>query len=66
MIDGAVAYLRGAGWDIWPWYEHVPPAAVDAIVHYCKMSMSTDPGAFRNSEMLIALAAQGRASDAQV
>ena len=59
LIDGAIGYFKGAGWDIGP----VPsPEAVNAIILYCKMAHSTDPAQFNlNHPSLIAAIAQGRA-----
>lgn len=59
MIDGAVMYFRGAGWDINP---DLPSAlAVEAVVLYCKMAQSTDPAQLTNHPVLISFIAQGRA-----
>lgn len=64
MIDGAVAYFRGAGWDIIP---SVPSAlAVEAIVLFCKMAQSTDPAALTNHPVLLSFIAQGRAENAEI
>ena len=59
MIDGAVAYFSGAGWDI----DSTSPSAlaVEAVVLYCKMAQSTDPAALTNHPVLISFIAQGRA-----
>lgn len=59
MIDGAVAYFSGAGWDI----DSTSPSAlaVEATVLYCKMAQSTDPAALTNHPVLISFLAQGRA-----
>ena len=59
MIDGAVGYFKGAGWNIDP---ALPSAtAVEAVILYCKMAQSTDPAALTNHPVLISFAAQGRA-----
>ena len=59
MIDGAVAYFSGAGWDI----DSTSPSAlaVEAVILYCKMAQSTDPAALTNHPVLISFIAQGRA-----
>lgn len=57
MIDGAVLYFKGAGWDI-----STPDAlAVEAVVLYCKMAQSTDPALLTNHPVLLSFVAQGRA-----
>lgn len=57
MIDGAVAYFKGAGWDV-----TVPsPLSLEAVVLYCKMAQSTDPSLLTNHPVLISFIAQGRA-----
>ena len=57
MIDGATAYFAGAGWDI-----STPDAlAVEAVVLYCKMAQSTDPGQLINHPVLLSFITQGRA-----
>ncbi len=60
MISGALAFFKGAGWDI-----KAPcskPLAVEAIVLYCKMAQSTDPAALTNHPVLISMIAQGRSA----
>ena len=59
MIDGAVDYFNGAGWDI----DTSTPSAMakEAIVLYCKMAQSTDPAMLVNHPVLISFIAQGRA-----
>ena len=59
MIDGAVGYFKGAGWDI----DSASPSAlaVEAVVLYCKMAQSTDPASLTNHPVLISFLAQGRA-----
>lgn len=64
MIDGAIQYFKGAGWDI-----STPDAlAVEAVVLYCKMAQSTDPAQLSNHPVLLSFIAQGRAvvEDAEV
>jgi hypothetical protein len=57
MINGAIAYFKGAGWNI-----STPDAlAIEAIVLYCKMAQSTDPAQFINHPVLLSFIAQGRA-----
>jgi len=57
MIDGATMYFAGAGWDI-----STPDAlATEAVVLYCKMAQSTDPGQLQNHPVLLSFIAQGRA-----
>jgi hypothetical protein len=62
MIDGAVAYFTGAGWNI----DSASPSAlaVEAVILYCKMAQSTDPAALTNHPVLISYIAQGRAGGA--
>lgn len=64
MINGAVAYFKGAGWDI----NFASPSdlAVEAVVLYCKMAQSTDPAQFTNHPVLISFIAQGRAASAEI
>lgn len=59
MIDGAVEYFKGAGWDI----DSASPSnlAVEAVVLYCKMAQSTDPAQLVNHPVLLSFIAQGRA-----
>lgn len=59
MISGAIAYFSGAGWVIDT--DDYTPTAVEAIVLYCKMAMSSDPALMTNHPVLIALIAQNRA-----
>jgi len=57
MINGAIAYFSGAGWDV-----STPDAlATDAIILHCKMAQSTDPAQSINHPLLISMIAQGRA-----
>ena len=57
MIDGAIAYFKGAGWD-----ASIPSSlSAEAIVLYCKMAQSTDPSLLINHPVLISFIAQGRA-----
>ena len=57
MIDGAIQYFKGAGWDI-----STPDAlATEAVVIYCKMAQSTDPAQLINHPVLLSMIAQGRA-----
>ena len=57
MIDGAVLYFAGGGWDI-----STPDAlAIEAVALYCKMAQSTDPAAMTNHPVLLSMIAQGRA-----
>lgn len=58
MIDGAVSYFQGAGWEIDP--ASPSPAAIEAVVLYCKMAQSTDPAQLTNHPVLISFIAQGR------
>lgn len=62
MIDGAIAYFCGAGWDL---SETVSDLGREAVILYCKMAQSTDPSALSNSPMLISYIAQGRAEAAE-
>ena len=58
IIDGAISYYSGAGWIIDP--LSYTPTAVEAIVLYCKMAMSSDPALMTNHPVLIAFIAQNR------
>lgn len=58
MIDGAVLYFRGAGWEVG---SHPNALAVEAVALYCKMAQSTDPAQFTNHPVLLSFIAQGRA-----
>jgi hypothetical protein len=65
MIDAALLYFEGAGWEI----GSSPSAlAKEAIILYCKMAQSTDPGQLTNHPVLLSFIAQGRAvvEDAEV
>lgn len=59
MIEGAIDYFKGAGWDI----SLTSPSSlgVEAVVLYCKMAQSTDPSQLTNHPVLISMIAQGRA-----
>lgn len=59
MIDSAIAYFKGAGWNISA--SDTSPTAVEAIVLFCKMAQSTDVADFTNHPVLISFIAQGRA-----
>ena len=58
MIDGAIDYFKGAGWEVDP--TSPTPLAVEAVVLYCKMAQSTDPSQLTNHPVLISMIAQGR------
>jgi len=58
MIDGAIDWFKGAGWNIDP--SLPSPLAVEAIILYCKMAQSTDPAQLTNHPVLVAYIAQGR------
>ncbi len=58
MIDGAIDYFKGAGWDIVD--TSSTPLANEAIVLYCKMAQSTDPAMLINHPVLLSFVAQGR------
>jgi len=60
MIDGAIAYFSGAGWEINTF--HPSALATEAVVLYCKMAQSTDPAALTNHPVLLSFIAQGRVS----
>lgn len=60
MIDGALSYFRGAGWDT----DTADATLTEAVVLYCKMAQSTDPAQLTNHPVLISLIAQGRAGNA--
>lgn len=59
MIDGALAYFSGAGWNI----DSASPSAlaVEAVILYCKMAQKTDPAQMINHPVLISFIASGRA-----
>lgn len=58
MIDGAIGYFKGAGWEI---SSSSPSSlAVEAVVLYCKMAQSTDPAQLTNHPVLISFIAQNR------
>lgn len=61
MIDGAIEYFKGAGWEINP--SSPSNLAVEAIILYCKMAQSTDPAMLANHPVLISFIAQGRAGE---
>ncbi len=65
MIDAAVLFFEGAGWDVG---EDPSALAVEAIVLYCKMAQSTDPAMMMNHPVMTSYIAQGRAvvEDAEV
>lgn len=58
MINGAVEYFKGAGWNIDP--TSPTPLAIEAVVLYCKMAQSTDPSQLTNHPVLISFIAQSR------
>lgn len=62
MIDGAIEYFKGAGWNI----NSSSPSnlAIEAVVLYCKMAQSTDPTQLTNHPVLISMIAQGRSVSA--
>lgn len=64
MINGAIAYFKGAGWEI----NTAQPTdlAVEAIVLYCKMAQSTDPAQLTNHPVLISFIVQGRVRNDEV
>lgn len=59
MINAAIEYFKGAGWDI---SSSAPSSlAVEAIALFCKMAQSTEVADFINHPVLISFIAQGRA-----
>lgn len=60
MIDGALRYFQGAGWDT----DTADETLTEAVVLYCKMAQSTDPAQLTNHPVLVSLIAQGRAGNA--
>lgn len=58
MIDGAVAFFKGAGWEIDP--SLPTPLAVEAVTLYCKMRQSTDPAQLMVHPVLVAYIVQGK------
>lgn len=59
MINAAIEYFKGAGWDI---SSSAPSnVAVEAIALFCKMAQSTEVADFTNHPVLISFIAQGRA-----
>ena len=59
MIEGAVEYFRGAGWDID--ILSLSAMAKEAIILYCKMAQSTDPALLTHHPVLTSMILQGRA-----
>jgi hypothetical protein len=59
MIDSAIEYFKGAGWNISA--SDTSPTVIEAIVLFCKMAQSTDVVDFTNHPVLISFIAQGRA-----
>lgn len=58
MINGAIEYFKGAGWEIDP---ALPSnLAIEAVTLYCKMAQSTDPTQLTNHPVLISFIAQSR------
>ena len=58
MIDGALEYFKGAGWEISP--TAPTNLAIEAIVLYCKMAQQTSPFQLTNHPVLTSFIAQGR------
>lgn len=58
IIDGALMYFEGAGWNIDP--SSPSPLAVEALVLYCKMAHPTSAFQITNHPVLTSLIAQGR------
>lgn len=56
MINGAIGYFGGAGWDV----STPTPLSTEAIILYCKMAQSTDPSQLINHPVLISFIAQNR------
>jgi hypothetical protein len=56
MIDSAIGYFGGAGWDV----STPTPLSTEAIILYCKMAQSTDPSQLTNHPVLISFIAQNR------
>jgi len=56
MIDSAIAYFGGAGWDV----STPSPLSTEAIILYCKMAQSTDPSQLTNHPVLISFIVQNR------
>lgn len=59
MIAGAAELFKGGGWDI---MANPSPLAIEALVLYCKMAQSTDPGALINHPVMISFIALGRSA----
>lgn len=63
MIDGAIAYFGGAGWNV----STPSPLSTEAIILYCKMAQSTDPSQLTNHPVLVSFIVQNRGvSDAEI
>jgi hypothetical protein len=62
MIDGAIGYFGGAGWDV----STPTPLSTEAIILYCKMAQSTDPSQLTNHPVLISFITQNRNKVAEV
>ena len=58
MIDGAIEYFKGAGWEVSP--SAPSSLAIEAVTLYCKMAQSTDPALLTNHPVLISFIAQNR------
>lgn len=64
MISGATAFLKNAGVpNAVVDGENVDPAALEAIVIYCKMAQNTDPVEMRMNPVLVSIIDQLRNVD---
>lgn len=64
MINGALAYFKGAGWVIDT--EAPSDLAIEAVALYCKMAQSTDPSLLTNHPVLISFIAQSRGGSNEI
>ncbi len=64
MIDGALDYFKGAGWEISP--SSPSPLAIEAITLYCKMSSPTSAFQLTNHPVLTSMIAQGRSGKNEI
>lgn len=64
MIDGALDYFNGAGWEINP--SSPSPLAIEAITLYCKMASPTSAFQLTNHPVLTSMIAQGRSGKNEI
>jgi hypothetical protein len=64
IIDGAILYFKGAGWNINP--SAPTSLEIEAITLYVKMAQSTDPQLLTNHPVLISFIAQSRCKQDEI